>query len=67
MVAKKAGRKVKTGKKVKTLPTKALSPKKAGTVKGGDKSKGDIFAGIGDIKGESTGSDHKDWNWVTHS
>ena len=53
MVAKK------TGKKVKTLPTKALSSKKAGTVKGGGKSKRDIFAGIGDIKGESIDERHR--------
>jgi hypothetical protein len=50
MVAKKAG------KKVKTLPTKALSSKKAGTVKGGD-----MWSAIGDIKGESIDSNHKDW------
>ena len=49
MVAKKA--KKKTGKKVKDLPVKA----KAKNVKGG------TFAKFGDIKGESTDKDHKDW------
>jgi hypothetical protein len=47
----------KTGRKVKTLPTKLLPPKKAGTVKGGD-----MWSAIGDIKGESTDSNHKDWS-----
>ena len=50
MVAKKA--KKKTGKKVKDLTAKAKN------VKGGSFNS---FANFGDIKGESTDKDHKDW------
>jgi hypothetical protein len=50
MVAKK------TAKKVKALPTKALSPQKAKTIKGGGSS---IYMNVGDIKGES--DNRKDW------
>ncbi len=46
------------GKKIKGLGAKSVSPKKAKDIRGG---KYDAFAKIGDIKGESQESSHKDW------
>ena len=54
MVAKKAKKATRAGKKIK-----GLSVQHAKNVKGGG-----VWDKFGDIKGESTDKDHKDWNGV---
>jgi hypothetical protein len=47
-----------TTQEVKGVSGLSPEPERAEAVKGG---KSDIFAGIGDIRGESTDKDHRDW------
>lgn len=57
---KKNAAKAKESRGVRNLPVKMVDAQKARAVKGGKPPKGDIFAGIGDIAGESCDDRHKD-------